>query len=637
MSDFVKKYLKRTPKTRMIFFLTNDLILIPLAVYFAFFLRFEAQIPSQYFGAIVAMIFLNLLILIPFFYLTKLYSFSWSYVSAEELIALVFSSGFGFTILMGLFFLILKNNAIFHGFPRSTFFISFFLVILFCGGIRFSKRAYFQIFRKEKKGRKERTLIVGAGDVGEQILRSISTFKSNFFYPVGFVDDNEVKQGVTIHGLKVLGKIEDLPKIVRESRIESIIIALPSAGSEIIKKAVEKGRKAGVKKIKIIPSLTDIVDGQVSTADLKELKIEDLLGRKPVSVNLNAIEGFVKEKDILITGAAGSIGSELCRQIAKFKPSFLIVLDQDETGVFNITEELKRKFPGLNFRSMIADITDREKMIQVFEEFKPKIIFHAAAYKHVPLMEVHFDEAIKNNVFGTKLIADLSVKYGVDKFVFISTDKAVKPSSIMGATKRIGEMICRSLNKSGSTRFISVRFGNVLDSRGSVIPIFKEQIRKGGPVEVTHPAMKRYLMMISEACLLVMEAAQMGEGGEVFVLDMGEPIKILDLAKELIRLSGLEPDKDIPIVFTQPRPGEKLFEEILTAEEGTIATQSQKIFIAKLADINNDKLNKSLIKLKETLTRKNREETVAIFKELIPSFQSVSLVEFLLRKDIIKK
>lgn len=637
MFYFFKKYLKRTPKTRTIFFLVNDLILIPLAVYLAFFLRFEAQIPNQYFGAIVAMIFLNLLVLIPFFYLTKLYSFSWSYVSAEELISLVFSSGFGFTILIGLFFLALKNSAIFHGFPRSTFFISFFLIILFCGGIRFSKRFYFQMFRKEKKGRKERTLIVGAGDAGEQILRSILTLKSNFFYPIGFIDENEAKQGATIHGLRVLGKIDDLPKIVQESRVESIIIALPSASSEIIKKAVEKGRKAGVKKIKIIPSLAEIVDGQFSMADLKELKIEDLLGRKPVLIDFNAIENFIKEKNVLITGAAGSIGSELCRQIAKFKPSFLMILDQDETGIFNISEELKRKFPELNFRSIIGDIIDQEKMAYVFERFKPKIVFHAAAYKHVPLMEAHFDEAIKNNVFGTKLIADLSVKYGVDKFIFISTDKAVKPSSIMGATKRIGEMVCRSLNKAGSTKFISVRFGNVLDSRGSVIPIFKEQIKKGGPVEVTHPAMKRYLMMISEACLLVMEAAQMGEGGEVFVLDMGEPIKILDLAKELIRLSGLEPDKDMPIVFTEPRPGEKLFEEILTAEEGTAATQSQKIFIAKLSSINNDKLNNGLIKLKEALIKKNREEALAIFKELIPSFQSVSSVEFLLRKDIIKK
>jgi len=619
----------------MIFFLVNDLILIPLAVYLSFFLRFEAQIPGQYFNAIVAMIALSLLILIPFFYLTKLYSFSWSYVSAEELIALSVSSGFGSVILMGLFFLVLKNSDIFQGFPRSTFFISFFLIVLFCGGIRFSKRVYFQIFKRKLSKIKEKTLIVGAGDAGEQILRSILTLKSNFFYPVGFIDDSEIKQGITIHGFKVLGKIDDLPKIVEENQIESIIIALPSAGSETIKKAVEKGRKAGVKKIKIIPSLTDIVDGQVSTADLKELKIEDLLGRKPVLINFNAIENFIKQKNVLITGAAGSIGSELSRQVAKFKPSSLITLDQDETGIFNISEELKRKFPDLNFSSMIADITDQEKMVYVFEKFKPKIIFHAAAYKHVPLMEVHFDEAIKNNIFGTKLIAELSVKYGVDKFIFISTDKAVKPGSIMGATKRIGEMICKNLNKTNSTKFISVRFGNVLDSRGSVIPIFKEQIKKGGPVEITHPAMKRYLMMITEACLLVMEAAQMGEGGEVFVLDMGEPIKILDLAKELIRLSGLEPDKNIPIVFTQPRPGEKLFEEILTAEEGTVATQSQKIFIAKLSDINNDKLEKGLIKLKEALNEKNKEEVSAILKELIPSFQPVSLVEFLFKKDII--
>ena len=619
---FIRKFIKKTPLTRTIYFVTNDIVLISFSFYLSFFLRFEGQIPPQYFVAIELMIASALVVCLFTFYFSKLYSFSWSYVSAEELISLIKATTFSFAFLGAILFL-LKDRPVFAGFPRSACFISYFLVIFFSGGIRFSKRIYLQLLKKETKGRRERTLIVGAGDAGEQILRSILASKSNFFCPIGFIDDDLIKQGVIIHGLKVLGKIEDIPEIVKENKIEDMIVALPSAGTEIIKKAVQKGREAGLKKIKVMPSLTEIVNGQVSLGDLQDLRIEDLLGRKPVSLDFSAIENFIKNKKILVTGAAGSIGSELCRQIAKFKPSSIILLDQDETGIFNISEELKDRFIDLIFYPVIADIQDQEKMDYVFKKFQPEIIFHAAAYKHVPLMEDHPDEAVKNNIFGTRIVADLSIKYGIDKFVFISTDKAVKPSSIMGATKRTGEMLCQSLNKKNSTKFISVRFGNVLDSRGSVIPIFKEQIKKGGPVEVTHPAMKRYFMMISEACLLVMEAAQMGKGGEVFVLDMGEPIKILDLARELIRLSGLEPDKDIPIVFTQPRPGEKLFEEILTAEEGIVATQSQKIFVAKLSDIDNNKLNNGLIKLKEAVAEKNKEKISGIFKELVPSFQPV--------------
>jgi len=626
---FLKKFFKRTSTTRMIFFIANDLLWIPLAVYLSFFFRFEGAIPNQYSDDILLVIALSLAFFIPIFYLNKLYSFSWSFVSAEELISLVKSTILGFSLLGAVLF-VTKDQAVFSGFPRSTFFVSFFLIILFCGGIRFSKRVYLQILRRKLSWEKEKTLIVGAGDAGEQVLRSILASESHFFHPVGFVDDNSMKQGVLIHRLKVLGKIEDIPRVVEENQIEGMIIALPSTGPGVIKRAVEKGREAGLKKIKIIPLLSEIVNGQVSIGDLKDLRTEDLLGREPVILDFTAIDNFIRNKKILITGAAGSIGSELCRQIAKFNPSLIVVLDQDETGVFNISEELRVRFPILKFSSVIADIQDQEKIDYIFNKFQPEIIFHAAAYKHVPLMESHPDEAVKNNILGVKILADLSVKYGVEKFIFISTDKAVKPSSIMGATKRIGEMICRSLNESPrdfdgkQTRFISVRFGNVLDSRGSVIPIFKEQIRKGGPIRITHSEMRRYFMMISEACLLVMQAAEIGKGGEVFVLDMGKPIKILDLARELIRLSGLEPDKDIPIVFTQPRPGEKLFEEILTAEEGIAATQSQKIFIARLSNIDKEKLNTGLKELKEAAAKRNKEKIVEIFKKLIPSFQPVS-------------
>jgi len=619
MFGIINKYIKRTPFTRTVFFVVSDIFLISFSIYLAFFLRFEGQIPSQYFGDILLMLSVTLILALPIFYLNKLYSFSWSYVSAEELISLIKATTLVFAFL-GVFLFFFKDYPVLIGFPRSTFFMSYFLIILLSGGIRFAKRIYLLLFRKKTKHKKERTLIVGAGDAGEQILRSILSAQSNIFEPVGFVDDSPVKQGVLIHGVKVMGKIDDIPRIIKEQRIESMIVALPSADSFVIRKAVEQARKAGIKNIKIVPTLTEIVDGKVSIADLKELKIEDLLGREPISFDFEAIRKFIQDKKILITGAAGSIGSELCRQIAKFKPALLIALDQDETGIFNIAQEMKSQFPSLKFETIIGDILDKEKMEYVFEKFRPQIVFHAAAYKHVPLMEAHPDEAVKNNIFGTKTIAELAVKFGTEKFVFISTDKAVNPTSVMGATKRVGEMICQSLNKEGSCRFVAVRFGNVLDSRGSVIPVFKEQIKKGGPVRVTHPEMKRYFMMIQEACLLVMQAAEMGKGGEVFVLDMGKPIKIIDLARELIRLSGLEPDKDIPIVFSGPRPGEKFFEDILTAEEGTETTHRDRIFIAKLAEVDKEKLESQLSRLKEVLHQRNKEAIIKMLEEMVPSF-----------------
>jgi len=344
------------------------------------------------------------------------------------------------------------------------------------------------------------------------------------------------------------------------------------------------------------------------------------LGREPVSLDQKSIENFIRGKSVLITGAAGSIGSELSRQVAKFKPSHLIILDQDETGIFNISEELFDKFPKLSIKSLIADIREELKIDQIFKKYQPQIVFHAAAYKHVPLMEENPDEAVKNNVFGTKIVAEAALKAGVEKLIFISTDKSVNPTSIMGATKRVGEMICQALNETNKTKFMSVRFGNVLDSRGSCIPIFREQIKSRGPLEITHPEMKRYFMTCPEACLLVLQAGAIGRGGEVLVLDMGKPIRILDLAREMIRLSGLEPDKDIPIVFTEPRPGEKFFEEILMAEEGVVSTQHQKIFMAKLARVDRDLLNSGLEKLKKQADTGDKETIIKILKELIPSY-----------------
>lgn len=590
--------------------------MISTSVLLGFLVRFEGDIPSQYFSNIEGMITFSLLVTIPIFYFFKLYYFTWAYASATELIALAKGVFLSF-LVMAAFFFVLREQPIFSGFPRSVIFITYFFVFLLCGGLRFSKRFYLQSFAFRSKEEKERIMIVGAGDAGEQILRSILVFNSNPYLPVGFVDDDLTKQGTMIHGIRVLGKIRDIPDIVTKHKVEGVIIAIPSADSQTIHVAVESCREAGLRKIKIVPPIEEIMTGKVTIGELREVEMNDLLGREHFSLDQKSIESFIKNKKVLVTGGAGSIGSELCRQIAKFNPSSLIVLDQEETGIFNISEELKSSFPRLNKFSLIADVRDEEKIEKIFKDFAPDIVFHAAAYKHVPLMEEHPDEAVKNNVFGTEVVARAALASKAEKFVLISTDKAVNPVSVMGMTKRAAEMICQGLNQKKRTRFVSVRFGNVLDSRGSVIPIFREKIRKREPIEVTHPEMKRFFMTTPEACLLVMLAGAMGQGGEVFVLDMGDSVKIIDLAKEMIRLSGLEPDKDVPIVFTEPRPGEKMFEELLAAKEQPVVTQNEKIFQARLSKVDERELDRKLLSLRKAVKENKRESIVSALNAVI--------------------
>ena len=620
MKKIIQKILiEKRNLLRLMFFTLADAIFISFSVYLAFMVRFEGQIPDRYFLNILGIILLAVIITLPIFYFSRLYYFTWVYVSTTELITLVKATVLSF-LLLAASFLILRDHPIFTGFPRSTLFVSYFFIFIFSGGIRFAKRIYLEIFASKKQGSREKVLIVGAGNAGEQILRSIFNFKNTSYLPIGFVDDSIAKQGISIHGLKVLGKIQDIPKIVQKEKIEGLIIALPSAGVQIIKQAVENGRRAGLRKIRIVPPIDEVINGKISIGNLKEIEMEDLLGRESVNLDQELIKNFIKSKKILVTGAAGSIGSELCRQIIKFKPHYLFILDQDETGIFNILGELKSKFP--NIKPFIADICDEKRVEQIFTYISPDIVFHAAAYKHVPLMEEHPEEAVKNNVLGTKILTQISLKCGVEKFIFISTDKAVNPTSVMGATKRIGEMICQIFNQTGETRFTSVRFGNVLGSRGSVIPIFKEKIKKRETIEITHSEMKRYFMTTPEACLLVLQAGAMSQGGEVFVLDMGDPINIMDLAKELIKLSGLEPDKDVPIVFTEPRPGEKFFEELLTAEEGIAATINQKIFMAKIINIDEKRIFSGIEEFKKIAYNGKKEDTINKLKEIIPNYNN---------------
>ncbi|MBI3337213.1 MAG: polysaccharide biosynthesis protein [Candidatus Staskawiczbacteria bacterium] len=606
----------KTAINKTIFFVSADILLIAISVLSAFLIRFDGQIPLQYFPFISRIIILAIIFTIPIFYFQGLYSFSWSYVSTSEAISLLKATTISF-LFLGITIFISKYFPSFKNFPRSILFISYLLVFIFCGGIRISKRVYLHVVGSTRISKKEKTLIIGAGDAGEQILRSIISSKVSPYYPIGLIDDSSIKQGVSIHGYKVLGKITDIPEIIKSYEVKELIVALPSAGKSTIKKVVELGGKAGLKKIKIAPALSEVISGKVSFKNLKDIDVEDLLGREEVNLDTKQIKNFIKDKIILVTGAAGSIGSELSRQTAKFNPSLLLLLDQDETGIFNISKELEDDFSNLKIQPIIADIRDKEKINEIFRKFQPKIVFHAAAYKHVTLMEENPDEAVKNNIFGTENLANISLNNGVEKFIFISTDKAVNPTSVMGTTKRVSEMICQSYNQKNQTKFISVRFGNVLNSRGSVIPIFREQIKRGGPVQVTHRDMKRYFMLTSEACLLVMQSGAMGQGGEVFVLDMGKPIKIWDLAKEMIKLSGFEPDKDIAIVFTGMRQGEKLFEEILTAEEGTIATQNQKIFVAKLSAIEPENLKRKLENIKNLINNQDKTKITKDLKDII--------------------
>jgi FlaA1/EpsC-like NDP-sugar epimerase len=487
--NIVKKLLefalRRTAFKRRLFFFTADIIFISFSIYASFWLRYNGVLPPESTQPILYYILLALIIKLSFLIIFNLYDFSWQFVSMEELIkifkALSISSLF---LGMALFFLRVYKPFMVFPFPRSTLLIDYIISLFLIGSLRISKRLVLEGIKSPFKSKEEKVkvLIYGAGGAGEQIIREMQRNKNSNYLPVGFVDDNPAKQGINIHGIKVLGKKEDIQKICKNNNVDEILIALPSAHSKEIKKIVEEVRESDlIKKIKILPSVTDLIDGKVTLSDIHEIALEDLLGRSPVKIDFKAIKDFIQDKKILITGAGGSIGSELARSILQFDPETLIVCDIDETDIFHLInnlEALKKKIIPV-----IGDIKDESKMASVFENFSPQIVIHSAAYKQVPVLEFHPEE-------GTKILAELSLNHNVEEFVFISTDKAINPTSVMGATKRVGEKLLKILNQKNKTKFVSVRFGNVLGSRGSVIPLFKEQIKKGGPVTVTHPEMK---------------------------------------------------------------------------------------------------------------------------------------------------
>lgn len=601
---------------RKIFLLILDIILLFGALTLTTYLKFGSM--TFYFEDI----WYNLLIIsimILSFYLSNLYSSLWRYASIEELLFIVKGCFIG--SLFSYIILFLANRIDTITIPIIFFILSTTLI----GGFRFSYR----LFRRAIMGikstdlQRSRVMIIGGGEAGAMLIKELFSTSETFKYPVGIIDDNCNKQKCKIHGVPVVGTSDDIVQKSKDLRIDEIVIAMPSA-SNLERRRIFEICKNTKCKIRTLPGIYKLVDGKVDVQKIRDVEIEDLLGREPISVDLQEITSYIKGEVVLVTGGGGSIGSELCRQIAKFQPKLLILLDIYENNAYETQQELIRKHgDNLNLEVLIASVRDKHRLEMIFTKYQPSIVFHAAAHKHVPLMETSPAEAIKNNVFGTQNVANCAHKYGSKRFVLISTDKAVNPTNIMGATKRLAEMIIQNMDKKSSTEFVAVRFGNVLGSNGSVIPLFKRQIAEGGPVTVTHPDIIRYFMTISEAVQLVIQAGSMAKGGEIFVLDMGEPVKIVDLAKDLIKFSGFEPDVDIKIEFSGLRPGEKLYEELLMAEEGLTETSHTKIFIGKPIEINPMELSQKLDVLQKFVNGDQAELISQMMEKIVPTYKKV--------------
>ncbi|MHC4457376.1 MAG: polysaccharide biosynthesis protein [Planctomycetota bacterium] len=566
-----------------------------------------------------------IIIKIAVFGLFKQYRGWWRYVGISDLLSILRASLVSTIIIVGLWYALLNTTSLRRGLenltdvPSGVFMADLFTTFLLLAGLRMAIRLYYEEFRTIESGRLKRFLIIGAGNAGEALLREIHRMPVAQYEVIGFIDDDPRKQGTFIHGLPVLGTVEELPKISKNRNIEEVAIAMPSATHRERMRVVQlfEGTKMG---FSTVPSITDIASGKLRVSEIREVDIDDLLGREAVQLDLDLIESFAKDKTILVTGAGGSIGSEMCRQLCNFKPKLLLLIEQAENPLFYIERELSTQFPDIPIKTVICNITDKTRVEEIFEKYKPEAVIHAAAHKHVPLMELNPGEAIKNNVVGTQTVADAADHYGISNFVMISTDKAVNPTSIMGSSKRIAEMYIQDLSRTSKTQFVTVRFGNVLDSEGSVVPIFKKQIAEGGPVTVTHPEMKRYFMTIPEASQLVLQAATMGKGGEIFVLDMGEPVKIVDLARALITLSGFRPGEEIEIVFTDPRPGEKLFEELAIKGEDMQATRHPKIAIWKNIPMDRETLYTRINELIDLAKNQDHGQIVRKIKELVPEY-----------------
>lgn len=603
-------------RVRVLGLIILDILLINFSIVIAFWLRFDGMLENPYFqlykNNVIALSAIKLVV----FYYFKLYRSLWRYASVEELIQVFFATFIGSIFAMSYMYLTQQ------GLPRSIYAMSFFMDLLFVGGLRFSYRLVRRFKNRDlifTKKDEKRVLIVGAGDAGASMIKELKNH-SYGARPVAIADDNNSRQGQRIHGVAVMGKIEEIPDLVIGNKIDQIIICIPSARKKEVKRIVSICKKTKC-EVKTLPSLPDLIEGKVNFTAIREVSIEDLLGRDENILDTDSIKSYLTGKRILVSGGGGSIGSELCRQIAKYSPSELVIVDIYENNAYDIQQELFRAYgTDFNLKVYIGSVRDRERLREIFDMVKPNVVFHAAAHKHVPLMEDSPKEAIKNNVFGTHNMSIMANEYGVEKFVLISTDKAVNPTNIMGASKRLCEMVVQSMNSVSKTDFVAVRFGNVLGSNGSVIPLFKNQIASGGPVRLTHEDIIRYFMTIPEAAQLVMQAGALANGGEIFVLDMGEPVRIKDLAEDLIRLSGFEPYEDIDIEIVGLRPGEKLYEELLMAEEGLTSTSNEKIFIGKATFEDYGSICEYLDDLAE-LIKDDNVDLRAEIKKIVPTYK----------------
>ncbi len=607
----------KIPLTRIILLIISDLFAILLAAVLPLYVRYDfhfLQIPQEYWYTAIGAYLPNALLTLLIFHIFHLYNSVWRYASDTELINSLIAVLLC-TMMQPVLFWLEEIRM-----PASyPLFYGFFLMIFTCG-TRFGYRILraIQNTRRNSAMKPLNCMIIGGGAAGNAIIKELEASRYLQKRAVCVIDDNPGCRGKYLRGVPIAGGREDIQRLVREYEVEEIILAIPSAGQGSKKALLEICKETGC-RIKILPGMYQLINGDVSISQLREVQIEDLLGREPVSVNVDEILSYVQNQTILVTGGGGSIGSELCRQIAKHQPKHLILLDIYENGVYEIQQELMGRHPDLELTVLIASVRNALRMEEIFEKYRPDIVYHAAAHKHVPLMENSPNEAIKNNVFGTWKVAQAADKYHTRRFVLISTDKAVNPTNNMGASKRICEMIIQVMNQRSDTEYVAVRFGNVLGSNGSVVPLFRKQIEQGGPVTVTHPDIIRYFMTIPEAVTLVLQAGAYAKGGEIFVLDMGEPMRVLDLAKNMIKLSGYRVGEDIQIEFTGLRPGEKMYEELLLKEEGLKETANRLIYIGRPIKFDTEQFEKQLAQL-ERASEKEAENIRELVKGMVPAY-----------------
>ncbi|MFO0569281.1 MAG: nucleoside-diphosphate sugar epimerase/dehydratase [Polyangiaceae bacterium] len=609
-----------------------DFGVLSLALALAFAARFDARLDDEMQKRLV----FALPYVVGFQYVVLLGfgvpRFVWSYVSLREIRTIGVALGLAAAALLGArlvapHFMPFTGRARYAAIPMGVIAIDFTLAFIGISGVRALRRILAE--RTKARGLRQSqvpripTILVGAGQAGSIVAKEILARPELGIAPIGFLDDDAMKHGMAIHGVKVLGSIDSLPRQTALHRPHQVVISMASAPGDAVRRVLALAEEAEL-PVKIIPGIYEILDGRVNLSRIRKVSIEDLLGREPIQLDHDDIERFIRGKRVLVTGAGGSIGSEICRQIMRFSPESLTLVERSEFLLFEIHSELARDFLPELIRPRICDVCDSKRLENVFESERPEVVFHAAAHKHVPMMEWNPGEAVKNNVFGTRKVADMADKYGAEAFVLISTDKAVNPTSIMGATKRVGEMYVQSLSRRSKTKYVAVRFGNVLGSAGSVIPTFQRQIEAGGPVTVTHPEMLRYFMTIPEACQLVLQAGSLGGGGEIFVLDMGTPVKIADLARDLIRLSGFEPESEIKIEYTGVRPGEKLFEELGFDAEKMNKTRHPKIFVGRLAAYPFEQVERSLSELAEVTSCQSADQVREALRAVVPEMQEAA-------------